>query len=110
MKLLVQGNNVDKAADMAITILSVVDNNDQLKRDETVRSMMPRFEGQKQNKTKQQQCLPLLLGAACVEISQGVTFPDTGLTGAVFLVESVKCLVFLLGIPPTSRGHCRLCV
>lgn len=51
MKLLVQGNNVDKAADMAITILSVVDNNDQLKRDETVRSMMPRFEGQKQNKT-----------------------------------------------------------
>jgi len=39
MKLLVQGNDVDKAADMAITVLSVVDNNNQLKQDETVRSM-----------------------------------------------------------------------
>ena len=38
MQLLVQGNNVDKAADMAITILSVVDNNDKFKQDETVRS------------------------------------------------------------------------
>ena len=36
MKLLVQGNDVDKAADMAITVLSVVDKNDQLKQDETV--------------------------------------------------------------------------
>lgn len=40
MSQLVQSNNVDKAADMAITILSVVDNNDQLKQDETVRLMM----------------------------------------------------------------------
>ena len=37
MKHLVQNNNVDKAADMAITILSVVDENDKLKQDESVR-------------------------------------------------------------------------
>lgn len=37
MRSLVQGGDVDKAADMAITILSVVDDNDKLKKDETVR-------------------------------------------------------------------------
>jgi len=37
MRDLVQNNNVDKAADMAITILSVVDENDKLKQDESVR-------------------------------------------------------------------------
>lgn len=37
MELLVQGNNVDKAADMAITILSVVDSNEKLKKDNSVR-------------------------------------------------------------------------
>ena len=42
MKLLVQGNDVEKAADMAITILSVVDKNDQLKQDETVNRLCPR--------------------------------------------------------------------
>lgn len=39
MRDLVRKNNVDKAADMAITILSVVDDNDKLKQDETVRFM-----------------------------------------------------------------------
>lgn len=39
MRDLVRKNNVDKAADMAITILSVVDDNDKLKQDETVRCM-----------------------------------------------------------------------
>lgn len=39
MRDLVQNNNVDRAADMAITILSVVDDNDKLKKDETVRCM-----------------------------------------------------------------------
>ena len=39
MRDLVRNNNVDKAADMAITILSVVDDNDKLKQDETVRCM-----------------------------------------------------------------------
>ena len=39
MKDLVRNNNVDKAADMAITILSVVDDNDKLKQDESVRLM-----------------------------------------------------------------------
>lgn len=37
MELLVQGNNVDKAADMAITILSVVDSTEKLKKDNSVR-------------------------------------------------------------------------
>ena len=37
MELLVNNKDVEKAADMAITILSVVDNNDKLKQDETVR-------------------------------------------------------------------------
>ena len=37
MRNLVAGDDVDKAADMAITILSVIDNNDNLKKDETVR-------------------------------------------------------------------------
>lgn len=37
MRSLVQGGDVDKAADMAITILSVVDDNEKLKKDETVR-------------------------------------------------------------------------
>lgn len=40
MRNLVQGNDVDKAADMAITILSVVDDNEKLKQDETVRSTL----------------------------------------------------------------------
>jgi len=39
MRDLVRNNNVDKAADMAITILSVVDDNDKLKQDESVRCM-----------------------------------------------------------------------
>ena len=39
MRDLVRNNNVDKAADMAITILSVVDNNDKLKQNESVRCM-----------------------------------------------------------------------
>lgn len=39
MRDLVRKNSVDKAADMAITILSVVDDNDKLKQDETVRCM-----------------------------------------------------------------------
>ena len=39
MEILIKNENVDKAADMAITILSVVDNNDQLKQDETVRTI-----------------------------------------------------------------------
>lgn len=39
MRSLVQSGSVDKAADMAITILSVVDKNDKLKKDETVRNM-----------------------------------------------------------------------
>lgn len=38
MRKLVAGNNVEKAADMAITILSVIDYNEKLKKDETVRS------------------------------------------------------------------------
>ena len=37
MRDLVRNNNVDKAADMAITVLSVVDDNDKLKQDESVR-------------------------------------------------------------------------
>jgi len=37
MRDLVRNNNVDKAADMAITILSVLDENDKLKQDESVR-------------------------------------------------------------------------
>lgn len=37
MERLVNNKDVEKAADMAITILSVVDNNDKLKQDETVR-------------------------------------------------------------------------
>ena len=39
MRDLVRNNNVDKAADMAITILSVVDDSDKLKQDESVRCM-----------------------------------------------------------------------
>lgn len=39
MRDLVRNNNVDKAVDMAITILSVVDDNDKLKQDESVRCM-----------------------------------------------------------------------
>lgn len=37
MELLVHNKDVEKAADMALTILSVVENNDKLKQDETVR-------------------------------------------------------------------------
>ena len=37
MKLLVQASDVDKAADMAITVLSVVDDNESLEQVETVR-------------------------------------------------------------------------
>ena len=37
MRDLVRNDNVDKAADMAITILSVVDENEKLKKDESVR-------------------------------------------------------------------------
>ena len=37
MKLLVEANDVNKAADMAITVLSVVDANENLQQDETVR-------------------------------------------------------------------------
>ena len=43
MRKLVAGNNVQKAADMAITILSVIDYNEKLKKDETVRSEQKSF-------------------------------------------------------------------
>lgn len=43
MRKLVAGNNVEKAADMAITILSVIDYNEKLKKDETVRSEQKSF-------------------------------------------------------------------
>lgn len=43
MRKLVAGNNVQKAADMAITILSVIDYNEKLKKDETVRSEQKAF-------------------------------------------------------------------
>lgn len=43
MRKLVAGNNVEKAADMAIAILSVIDYNEKLKKDETVRSEQKSF-------------------------------------------------------------------
>lgn len=43
MRKLVAGNNVEKAADMAITILSVIDYNEKLKKDETVRAEQKSF-------------------------------------------------------------------
>lgn len=43
MRKLVAGNNVEKAADMAIAILSVIDYNEKLKKDETVRAEQKSF-------------------------------------------------------------------